>query len=148
MRIARPLSTVAVTLLIAGCGAGSPTAAPSVATSPSPMASVTPSAATPIPQPSSSSRSASPSAEVVLAVRLQGGTVTPNGDTVRVKRGQTVLIRFTSDTAESLHLHGYDKELAAKPDRTVQLSFVADQSGVFVIETHETEKLVAKLIVA
>jgi heme/copper-type cytochrome/quinol oxidase subunit 2 len=141
MRIARPLSTV-------GCGAGSPTTAPSTAASPSPMASVTPSASTATPQTSPSSRSASPTADVVLAVRLQAGTVTPNGDALHVKRGQTVLIRFSSDTAESLHVHRYDKELAAKPDQPVQLSFVADQSGVFEIETHETEKLVAKLIVA
>jgi hypothetical protein len=38
--------------------------------------------------------------------------------------------------------------LTLTPGKPTTVRFVADQSGVFEIETHETGKLVAKLIVS
>ena len=68
--------------------------------------------------------------------------------TVHVKLGQTVLLVATSDVEESIHVHGYDKTLHVSPGGSAQVSFVADQGGLFEIETHETAKLVVKLQVS
>ena len=121
-----------------------PTPTPEPTTTPTPEPTNTPAPiVTPTPTPTE------PAADATVAVTVSGGEVSPNAENVRVRRGQTV--RFTlisDDAAESIHIHGYDKTLEAKPGRTTRLDLVVDQSGVFEVETHETAKLVAKLIVA
>lgn len=61
---------------------------------------------------------------------------TPSGDTgwVRVATGTPVSLVVTSDTADEVHVHGYDiaSELAAGTPRT--LHFTADVPGVFEVE--------------
>jgi len=74
--------------------------------------------------------------------------VTPNAANVRLRRGQSVAVTALSDVAESVHIHGYDKTLTLTPGKPTTVRFIPDQSGVFEIETHETGKLVAKLIVS
>ena len=158
---ARRAAATALALLLTGCasgsGAGGAPSAPasSAAASPSP-AEPTPSTgsspASPVPQPSTPTPSAStPSAptaaDATVDIRLSGGKA-DKVQTVRAKAGQLVVIRGTSDTAESLHLHGYDKSLELQPGKPAELSFTADVKGVFEIETHESEQLVAKLAVS
>ena len=79
---------------------------------------------------------------------VQGGKVSPNAEPVRVDAGQTVLITLRSDVAESIHVHGYDKSAEATDGKPGSVEFTADVKGVFEVETHETEKLVARLIVS
>lgn len=86
-------------------------------------------------------------ADVTIAVVVADGKVTPKAEEVRVKRGQSVLVTLVSDVDESIHVHGYDKTAEAAPGKPGDVKFTADLSGVFEIETHETAKLVAKLIV-
>ncbi|GAA3565825.1 hypothetical protein GCM10022197_22110 [Microlunatus spumicola] len=64
-----------------------------------------------------------------------------------MKAGQKVTITATSDVKDSVHVHGYDKTLDLPPGEAASVSFVADVKGVFEVETHETELLVAKLAV-
>jgi len=73
--------------------------------------------------------------------------VEPNGEKVEVERGQRVKVSATSDVAESLHVHGYDRSLNVVPGKSATLTFTADQGGVFEIETHETAKLAVRLVV-
>lgn len=88
-----------------------------------------------------------PAADVTISVVVDQGKVTPRAEEVRVERGQTVLVTLISDVDESIHVHGYDRSAEASPGRPGEVGFTADISGVFEIETHETAKLVAKLIV-
>jgi heme/copper-type cytochrome/quinol oxidase subunit 2 len=94
------------------------------------------------------SASQTAAADVTVTVNIADGKVTPNGAGVRVDVGQTVQVSATSDIEEALHIHGYDKTLDVTPGRPSTVIFVADQSGVFEIETHDSGKLVAKLIVS
>jgi hypothetical protein len=57
--------------------------------------------------------------------------------TLRVKRGDSVLMRWRTDEAVSLHVHGYDVQatLAAGSPRT--LHFEATIAGRFPITAHE-----------
>ena len=94
------------------------------------------------------SRSPTPAADVTVAVTIAAGRVTPNAANVRLRRGQSVAVTALSDVAESVHIHGYDKTLTLTPGKPTTVRFIPDQSGVFEIETYETGKLVAKLIVS
>lgn len=84
----------------------------------------------------------------MIDIRIANGRIITGVQNVRVQAGQSVLIRGVSDVADSLHLHGYDKSLDLEPGKVAELTFTADVSGVFEIETHEAAKLVAKLTVS
>ena len=79
---------------------------------------------------------------------IANGKVSPSGASIKAKAGQTVRVTGTSDVADELHIHGYDKEIELTPGKPASLTFKADTKGTFEIETHETAKLVAKLVVS
>jgi hypothetical protein len=114
-----------------------------------PSGSTATSSVSPLPRNSSSAPSPqTPTADVMVNVTIAEGKVTPIGASTRVDVGQSVQVTAISDVDESLHVHGYDKTLTVTPGQPTTVTFVADQSGVFEIETHESGKLVAKLIVS
>jgi heme/copper-type cytochrome/quinol oxidase subunit 2 len=84
---------------------------------------------------------------VTLAITIAGGKVSPLGANMRVRVGQRVQVTAVSDVAESIHIHGYDITLTLPPSVQGEITFTANQIGVFAIETHESGTLVAKLIV-
>lgn len=142
------LSVLAVPL--AACGTSSSPASPpatssAAAASAAPSTSSTPSTPN-TPSPGEPSPTAGTDA-VVVNVQVSGGRVRPGLQTTKVKAGQKVTITATSDVADSIHVHGYDKTLDLPPGEAASVSFVADVKGVFEVETHETELLVAKLAV-
>ncbi len=144
-------------LVLAGCGSESDGGA-SASTSPSATAPTTAPTDLPTmtptpgkPNASSPSNTADPSgeqADVTVNVTVANGKVNPSGATVKVKAGQTVLVTAVSDAADEVHIHGYDKELPLTPGKTASVKFTADMKGTFEIETHESGKLVAKLVVS
>lgn len=74
---------------------------------------------------------------VEVSVTLRDGTVEPAPDRVKVPEGSRVRLVVTSDVDDEVHVHGYDAELVLEAGRSTTLEFVADQSGVFEVETHE-----------
>jgi hypothetical protein len=142
-------------LVLAGCGGDStggtttpsPSAPASTPTSTLPTSTPTPGK----PNTSSPSNTADPSgeqADVTVDVTVANGKVNPSGATIKVKAGQTVLVKAVSDAAEELHIHGYDKELELSPGKPASVKFTANMKGTFEVETHKSGKLVAKLVVS
>lgn len=142
-------------LVLAGCGDDSSGG------SPSPSAPVTTPTDTPtVPSPTTTpsddpkntpSNTADPSgeqADVTINVTVANGKVNPSGDSIKVTAGQTVLVTAVSDAADELHIHGYDKELELAPGKPASVKFTANMKGTFEVETHESGKLVAKLVVS
>jgi len=103
-----------------------------------------------VPTPTSPVGSSTPAigANGTLAITVAGGTVSPLGANIPVKVGQRIRVTVVSDIAESIHIHGYDITLTVPPAVPGEISFTANQIGVFNIETHESGKLVATLIVS
>ncbi|HEY5846156.1 MAG TPA: hypothetical protein VIT42_05130 [Microlunatus sp.] len=85
---------------------------------------------------------------MTINVEVRDGRVSPNAENVKVATDASVRVTLTSDVAESIHIHGYDKSAEANKGKPGSVTFTADVQGVFEIETHETAKLVAKLIVS
>ena len=156
-------AAVAVTVVLGACQADSTAtnpATPATVSASSPAAPTTPAPTSPTPvptrtatpgpsiSPSGTPPKSTPSADVTIDVVIADGKVRPNAENLRVKEGQTVTVTITSDVDESIHVHGYDQTAEATPDKPGAVTFTADVKGVFEIETHESAKLVAKLIVS
>lgn len=96
------------------------------------------------------SSSAAPGASTVkeIAVTIAGKTVTPPPGRIDVAKGQTVRITVTGDVTDVAHVHGYDKAADLKPGTPATIEFVADQDGLFEVETHETGLQLCQLVVS
>lgn len=142
-------------LVLAGCGDDSgagatPSTAPSSAptSTPTETPSGTPGSTPNTKSPSNTADPSGEQADVTVNVTVANGKVNPSGSSIKVKAGQTVLITAVSDAEDQLHIHGYDKELELKPGKPVSVKFTANMKGTFEVETHESGKLVAKLVVS
>lgn len=95
------------------------------------------------------SPSAAPGASTVkeITVTIAGRQVTPPPGRIDVTKGQTVRITVTGDTADVAHVHGYDKAADLKPGTPATIEFVADQDGLFEVETHDSKLQLFQLVV-
>ena len=65
------------------------------------------------------------------------GRVDAAQETVRVKKGDKVELRWTTDRRIALHLHGYDIEVTVTPEAPAVMSFQARIAGRFPVSEHE-----------
>ena len=138
-------------LVLAGCGGGDTSSGSDTPSPSAPASTPTNTPTTAKPNSSTPSNTTDPSgeqADVTINVTVANGKVNPSGATIKVKAGQTVLVTAVSDAADELHIHGYDKELELAPGKPASVKFTADMKGTFEVETHESGKLVAKLVVS
>ncbi|MGH2841509.1 MAG: hypothetical protein ACRDKY_11875, partial [Solirubrobacteraceae bacterium] len=61
------------------------------------------------------------------------------------KTGRTVNVVVTSNTADEIHVHGYDIEKPLPAGRPVGLRFRANIEGIFEIELHGSGEQIAEL---
>jgi len=57
-------------------------------------------------------------------------------ETIRVKKGDKVELRWTSDRRIALHLHGYDIETTVTPGTPAVMAFQARIAGRFPVSEH------------
>lgn len=120
------LVVVALATTLWGCGGGDDTATPG--------ASSTTQATSSVPySPADSKDDDTAQKATPIDVTYNGGTIT-GGGRKEVKLGDTVAIQVTSDVADEVHLHGYDKKVDAEPGTPALLEFTADIPGVFEVE--------------
>ncbi|MER5310491.1 hypothetical protein ABT034_22190 [Streptomyces sp. NPDC002773] len=112
-----------------------PTSAPTAPAPSTPPAS---------PRPTSP-RPPEPGRTVVLTVT--GTTVSPPPSRIELKKGERLTLRVTSDRADTLHVHGYDRELPLSPGVSASLTLTVDRTGLFEVETHESGLLLTQLVV-
>jgi len=72
----------------------------------------------------------------VFELSLVKGRLADASDTVRVRKGDRVELRWSSDRPISLHLHGYDIEKTVSPQAPVVMAFVAKLAGRFPVSEH------------
>ncbi|AVT28243.1 hypothetical protein C6361_00595 [Plantactinospora sp. BC1] len=82
-----------------------------------------------------------------VTVTIAGGSVSPAPGRIEVTRGQTVRITTTSDVADMVHVHGYDRSVTLRPGVAGTVEFVADQDGLFEVETHGQDLQLFQLVV-
>ncbi len=118
----------------------------SMSASPSDSASPSPSASS---SPDKSESAAESSAPVLpagaISVSVTGDKISPAPKTYDVKVGDEVTISVTSDVAEEVHVHGYDKTVDLEPGVPGEVTFKADIPGVFEAELEGSGKLLFEL---
>ncbi len=138
---------VAISRATSACG-GSDAAAPAQSAAP---VSADPATAAPVESapaaPSESAAAPADSAVKEITVTITGRKVTPPPGRIEVAKGQTVRITVTGDAADEAHLHGYDKEAELQPGTPASIEFVADETGLFEMETHESGLQLFQLVV-
>ncbi|MFF2778741.1 hypothetical protein ACFVU3_28010 [Streptomyces sp. NPDC058052] len=119
---------------------------PSTAPSPTPTVPPTSSPTPTVPPASSPAADPTPAGRT-LDIRVSGSTVTPAPSRVEVKKGERVTLRVTSDRADTVHVHGYDREATLAPGTPATLTLTADRTGLFEVETHESGLVLTQLVV-
>jgi hypothetical protein len=75
-------------------------------------------------------------AERVFNIRIENGRAPENMRFVRVNQGDVVKLRWSTDRAVTLHLHGYDIERRVTPGQIVEMIFEARVTGRFPVHVH------------
>ena len=70
------------------------------------------------------------------------------GDRIQVDLNDTVRLVVTLAETDEVHVHTYDRILAAPEGEEVELEFVADIPGIFEVELEEAHTLLFELEVA
>lgn len=78
--------------------------------------------------------------EKAFDLSLRNGRLESKNNTIRVRRGERVRLRFSTDRPIRLHLHGYDIEAGASTESPATLSFSADMAGRFPVSEHAQGK--------
>jgi len=77
--------------------------------------------------------------EVAFDLKIEKGRVAERMQLVRVRQGDAVRLRWTSDRPIVLHLHGYDIETKVLPGLVAEMVFTARATGRFPVEEHRSD---------
>ena len=88
------------------------------------------------PAPSAAAVAAGKNAATIVDLKLVNGKLAATSDTLRVRQGQSVELRWSSDKPMDLHLHGYDIEVKVQPNAPASMAFVAKFPGRFPVSEH------------
>jgi hypothetical protein len=80
-----------------------------------------------------------------IEVQVTGGRASGDTGRVPVAAGEHVTLAITSDTADEVHVHGYDLEAELSPGEPTEIAFDATIPGVFEVELHEAGTLLLTL---
>jgi len=77
--------------------------------------------------------------ELTFELRIERGQVPASMRRIRVKQGDVVKLRWSSDRPIALHLHGYDIEAKVAPGKVAEMTFAARATGRFSVEEHKPQ---------
>lgn len=72
----------------------------------------------------------------VIDLAVRGGALPEAQRVIRVQQNDEVTLRWTTDQALTIHLHGYDIEKTLSPNAPTTMSFRARATGRFPIGVH------------
>ena len=76
-------------------------------------------------------------AELTFVLRIERDRVPDNMQVIRVKQGDVVKLRWSSDRPTILHLHGYEIETKVEPGAAAEMIFTARATGRFPVHLHQ-----------
>ena len=127
------ITVLAAGAILAACGDDPPT----VSESPAVLETSPAATATASPPPAETSASPAEAAGERVEITVEGGQVRGPG-TVTLDAGTEVTLAVTSDTADHIHVHGYDLVQDIAAGETAELTFTADIPGVFEVELEDS----------
>jgi heme/copper-type cytochrome/quinol oxidase subunit 2 len=76
--------------------------------------------------------------ELTFELHIARGQLPANMRVIRVKQGDIVKLRWSSDRSIALHLHGYDIERKVEPGAVAEMTFTARATGRFSVQEHQS----------
>ena len=76
------------------------------------------------------------SARKIIDIRIENRKIVSPMGAIRALEADVLELRWLSDEATQLHLHGYDKKLNLRPGKPGVMSFTAGATGRFPITSH------------
>ncbi len=134
IRLLVPVLLAAGVLFLAACGGDNETAE----NPPPPTTSAT--TTLPVPPPPPAPQPPEPAPEpAVTTVRIvvRDGKVVGGLKQATIDQGKRALLVVSSDVADEVHLHGYDKSVDVTPGKPARLAFVASIPGRFEVELED-----------
>lgn len=132
------LASLTLALAVSACDTGSDDKTPTTRAEPG-TATATPSAEV----------TGSPAAGAkVIAITLDGTSVSPSAERVKIATGQPVVFRVSSTVSGQLHIHSSPEQRIdfAAGDSEITLTF--DVPGVVDVEDHDLDALIVQLEVS
>jgi hypothetical protein len=77
--------------------------------------------------------------ELTFELRIERGQLPANMQLIRVKQGDVIKLRWSSDRPIELHLHGYDIERKLVPGVVAEMTFTARATGRFPVQEHQAQ---------
>jgi len=71
-----------------------------------------------------------------IAVQVAKGKPEGGVRTIRVRRGESIVLQFRSDEELTVHVHGYDAHVDVRPGSTATLRLIAQYQGRFPVGAH------------
>lgn len=75
--------------------------------------------------------------ELTFELRIERGQLPLNKRLIRIKQGDVVKLRWSTDRPIALHLHGYDIERKVEPGAIQEMTFTARATGRFPVQEHQ-----------
>ncbi|MGH3767560.1 MAG: hypothetical protein ACRDS0_10310 [Pseudonocardiaceae bacterium] len=84
---------------------------------------------------------AAPAAPTVhtINIKVRGGKASGDTGRVAVPLGTPVIVSVTSDVADEIHVHGYDRKAKVPAGATGAVAFTANTAGVFEVELEDSK---------
>jgi plastocyanin len=98
-------------------------------------------------QSTTDTTAAQPAQQPEQRIRVVNAKPAGGIQTIKVNKGDTVRFAVTSDTADEIHVHGYDFHKDVKKGGTVHFAFKATIDGIFVVELESRSTQIGKLVV-
>lgn len=81
----------------------------------------------------------------VVKVTFEGDEVTPNGERIDVKIGETLTLKVTADAPGEMHVHSTPEQSIDYPKGTSSHRLSFDQPGLVEVESHNLDKVILQL---
>jgi hypothetical protein len=85
--------------------------------------------------------------DLVPAIEVVGGEPKGGVTELEFEVGDEIRFDVSSDTADEVHVHGYDVEEELPAGGTAKFDFPADLDGVFEVELHHSGAQIAELTI-
>jgi heme/copper-type cytochrome/quinol oxidase subunit 2 len=70
-----------------------------------------------------------------IEIRIENRAIMGD-DVIRLIQGQDVALRWTTDEAAEVHIHGYDIRFDIAPDAPAEVEFSAHATGRYAVTSH------------
>jgi heme/copper-type cytochrome/quinol oxidase subunit 2 len=80
-----------------------------------------------------------------INIKVHGGKVSGDTGRITVPVGSPVVLSVSSDVADEIHVHGYDRKANVPAGATASVVFTANNPGVFEVELENSKLQLVQL---